>query len=146
MIFCCHRCAIRPCLLPFNDQAFSHRVHFHMNHILEIHTWTLTSLQLITSIMPTTSSKTRPSFLQLSARKESYKQMPFVDLFICSRAGTWVCPYLKWWSLSCPWSAGCCCYTWRRRPPAWALCHWSPCPGHPLGSPICHYTEEEVRG
>lgn len=30
-------------------------------------TWTLTSLQLITSTIPTTSSNTRPNFLQLSA-------------------------------------------------------------------------------
>lgn len=57
---------------------------------------------------------------------------------------TRVRPYLKWWSLSCPWSAGCCCYTWRRRPLAWALCRWSPGPGHPPGSPIGHHTGGRV--
>ena len=33
-------------------------------------TWTLTSLLLIISTMPTTSSNTRPSFLQLSRRRK----------------------------------------------------------------------------
>lgn len=36
-------------------------------------TWTLTSLLLIISTMPTTSSKTRPSFLQLSAETGIFK-------------------------------------------------------------------------
>lgn len=41
-----------------------------------VHTWTLTSLQLMISTMPTTSSNTRPIFLQLS---DGEKQNTYLD-------------------------------------------------------------------
>lgn len=127
-------------------------------------TWTLTSLQLIISTIPTTSSKTRPNFLQLSAEKVTWykkeKSKQNVTYFCASNffgrkkpsqtnkknlslceAGAVLHPYLQWWSWSFLLSAECCCCTWRHRPPVWALSHWSQGPEHLHGSPI-NYIEK----
>lgn len=61
------------------------------NILQNILTWTLTSLQLITSTIPTTSSKTRPIFLQLSAKKVTFKKSFFVMHILK--------PHVFWWAI-----------------------------------------------
>lgn len=116
------------------------------------HTWTLTSLQLMISTIPTTSSNTRPVFLQLSDRERNkhvfrrtetgtwtlFKKQCLHLKGEFSRmltSNSWICSYLRWWSWFCPWPAACFCCTWRHKPLASAQCRWSPGPVHLRGSP-----------
>lgn len=56
---------------------------------LQALTWTLTSLLFMISTMPTTSSNTRPSFLQLSAKKRQIKsEKGFGDSAFCKQTST----------------------------------------------------------